>query len=157
MRRPCYRDAALSVERRQLAITTARAAAAAPITVDEIIDAVHNLDSDVVRSWIVASDQQFDLDGQQVALLAHAGLPAPVMQAIVGARMSQMAMPGDSMRGADAYSNYPSNNQGYATQPYQPMTTIPVSAGRCPSSNPYSAYNGDGYSPSTLSGSAYPL
>lgn len=140
-------DAARSIERQQLAITTARAAAAAPITVDEIIDAIHNLDSDVVRSWIVASDQQFDLDGQQVALLARSGLPAPVMQAIMGARTGQMAMSGDSTRNADVYSNYSPNNQGYATQSYQPMSTMyrcPPEG--CPSANQYSTYNGYGYS-----------
>lgn len=148
-------DAARSIERQQLAINTARAAAAAPITVDEIIDAVHNLDSDVVRSWIVASDQQFDLDGQQVALLARSGLPAPVMQAIMGSRTSQMAMSGDSTRGGDAYSNYPPN--GYANQSYQPMTTMyrcPPEG--CPSSNQYSTYNGYGYSQSMGYSYGYP-
>jgi hypothetical protein len=141
-------DATRGIERQQLAITTARAAAAAPISVDEIIDAVHNLDSDVVRSWIVESDQRFDLDGQQVASLARAGLPSQVVQAIMGASGGQVAM-ADSMRGADAgYWNTAPNASGYNSN--QPMTTMY----RCPpdgcySPNQYSTYNGYGYGLST--------
>lgn len=153
-------DAARSIERQQLAITTARAAAATPITIDEIVDATHNLDSDVVRSWIVASDQQFNLDGQQAATLARAGLPTTVMDAIMGASgaRGQMAMSGDSTRGADAgYWNTAPNGQAYNTQPYQPMTTMY----RCPPDgcyppNQYSTYNGYGYSQSSTYPYAYP-
>ena len=147
-------DAARSIERQQLAITTARAAAAAPITVDEIIDAVHNLDADVVRSWIVASDQQFDLDGQQVALLARAGLPTPVMQAILGGgARTQMSVSADSMR--SGYWNPAPNTQAYGTT-YQPMTTMyRCPAEGCSSSSQYSDYNGNGY-PQAVYPYAYP-
>lgn len=74
-----------AIERRQRLIATARAAAAAAISANEIVDAVNNLDGDVVRAWIVASDQTWNLDATQLAVLVNAGVPSPIL-AIVSPR-----------------------------------------------------------------------
>jgi len=71
------------IERLRLAATTARASAAVPITVDEIVDATRRIDPGAVAAWVAASDQLFDLTGQQLATLAQAGVPAPVLQAVL--------------------------------------------------------------------------
>ncbi|MEP6494681.1 MAG: hypothetical protein ABJF01_18490 [bacterium] len=139
-------DALRGIERQALSVTTARAAAAVPITNDEIIEASRTLDANIVRSWVLESDQPFD--GQQVALLSQAGVPQIVLQAIMGANArSQMAAWGDSMRNAPGYSNYP-NAPSYSPDDYRAanqMTTMY----RCPPegcyANPYSTYNGYAY------------
>src|SRR5262249_31343619 len=81
-----------SIESQQRAITTARAAVAAPITTEEVVDAVNNLDGDVVRTWLVATDQPWTLDGVQVVALENAGIPAPILQ-LVGGRLVQPQAP----------------------------------------------------------------
>jgi hypothetical protein len=81
-----------SIESQQRAITTARAAIAAPITTEEVVDAVNNLDGDVVRTWLVATDQPWALDGVQVVALENAGIPAPIMQ-VLGGRLVQPQAP----------------------------------------------------------------
>jgi hypothetical protein len=139
-------DAARAIARQQLAINTARAAASAPITTDEIIDAAHSLDAAVVRSWVVASEQQFALDEQQTAALVRADLPPSVMQAVMGSgeRSSQ-----EPNRASDVYLNTP----GYNTAPvqatdYPQMSTMyrcPPPSG-CYTPGAYSSYNGYGYS-----------
>jgi hypothetical protein len=77
--------AANAIDQQQRAIITARAAASAAITTDEIVDAVKNANADVARSWVTAAGQQFDLTGDQYLALANAGVPAPVLQAISAA------------------------------------------------------------------------
>ncbi len=77
---------ARSIESQQRAITTARASAAAPIVANEILDAVNNLDGDVVRAWLVASQQQFDFDAAQITALANAGVPSPILEAVGAVR-----------------------------------------------------------------------
>jgi len=81
-----------SIESQQRAITTARAAVAAPITTEEVVDAVNNLDGDVVRTWLVVTDQPWALDGVQVVALENAGIPAPIMQ-LIGGRLVQPQAP----------------------------------------------------------------
>jgi hypothetical protein len=139
-------ESARAIARQQLAITTARAAAAAPITADEVIDAVHNLDAVVVRSWVVASDQRFDLDQRQVAALVQADLPPSVLQAVMG--YSGGAAPEPS-RASDVYLNTPGYNAAQVqTSSYPQMSTMyACPPNGCYAPGSYSAYNGYGYSP----------
>ena len=72
-----------SLESRRMTSTTARASAAAPLTVADVIDALHHVDSSAVRTLIVASGQQFSLNGNEVAALFRANVPRGVLQAMV--------------------------------------------------------------------------
>jgi hypothetical protein len=81
-----------SIESQQLAIATARAAIAAPITTEEVVDAVNNLDGDVVRTWLVVTDQSWAIDGTQAVVLENALIPAPIMQ-VIGGRLVPQAAP----------------------------------------------------------------
>jgi hypothetical protein len=150
-------DIARAAGRQRLAVATARAAAAAPITPEEIIDALHNLDAAVVRSWLAASDQRFDFDQHQLLALARAGAPPSVMQTVMSTpgRYQDSLRMGD--RSADAYLSTPLYNPQMAAEAMmyqQPMTTMYV----CPPTGcyapaPYSAYtgyNGYPYSPYPL-------
>ena len=73
---------ARAIESQQRALLPARALMAAPIVVDEIVDAVRNVDGDVVRAWLLTSQQRFDFDAAQIATLANAGVPSPILEAV---------------------------------------------------------------------------
>ncbi|HEY5062141.1 MAG TPA: hypothetical protein VII52_11435, partial [Gemmatimonadaceae bacterium] len=109
-------DVARAAGRQQLAVTTARAAAAAPITPEEIIDALHNLDAPVIRSWLAASDQRFVFDQHQLLALARAGAPPSVMQTVMSTpgRYQDSLRMGD--RSADAYLSTPLYNPQMAAE-----------------------------------------
>src|SRR5581483_7222895 len=134
-------DVARAIDDRHLAITTARAAAASPITVDEIAEAVHAVDPAVVRAWIVASAQRFDVDERQIAQLVRADVPQSVIDAIRAERVADV-MVLDTARSV--------SQPVYLSSPTAPaMTTMTVCPpeGCRPSS--YSAYNGNAYYPYT--------
>lgn len=134
--------------RLQLASATARAAAAAPISADEIIEALHGLDATFVRSWLLTSGQPFDLDQHQLVALARAGVPPMVMQVV----MSTPARYHDSLataadRNADAYLNTRVYDRSITAQgaeaSYPRMTTLRVCPPTgCENPNAYSHYNG---------------
>jgi len=73
---------ARAIESQQRALLPARASMAAPVVVDEIVDAVRNVDGDVVRAWLLTSQQRFDFDAAQIATLANAGVPSPILEAV---------------------------------------------------------------------------
>ncbi|MGH7633054.1 MAG: hypothetical protein ACRENC_04950, partial [Gemmatimonadaceae bacterium] len=64
------------------AIGAARAAAAAAITAEEITDATYALNGSVVRAWLFATNQRFDVDPRDLATLARADLPLSVLQTL---------------------------------------------------------------------------
>ncbi|HEX6964798.1 MAG TPA: hypothetical protein VF166_03290 [Gemmatimonadaceae bacterium] len=68
---------------RSLAVSTARTAAEAPVTAADVIEASKHLDAAVLQSWLVARNQGFNLDGKQLVQLADAGVPGPVIDAMV--------------------------------------------------------------------------
>src|SRR5262249_23860575 len=78
-------EVARVIEDRRLAIITARAVAAAPITTDGVVEVIHVVDPGVVRSWIIASEQTFDLDGAALAMLIRADVPQSVIQVMMPA------------------------------------------------------------------------
>jgi hypothetical protein len=86
-----------ALESRRITSTTARAAAAAPLSVADVIDALRHVDSSTVRSFIVASGQRFSLNGDEVAALFRANVPRGVLQAMV----AWSPQPGSQMPGYD--------------------------------------------------------
>jgi hypothetical protein len=147
-------EAAHVIDAEQMAIKTARAAAAAPISSAEIIDAVHDVDASAVRAWVSSSDQSFDVQGDELAALSRADVPSSVLQAIMASTSRANAGPAaTSAHDVDEYLNRPGFGPSYppsaiAGTGYSPMTTMYV----CPptgcftTENPYSQYNG--YAPS---------
>lgn len=86
-----------------LAVSTARAAAAAPLTTASVIDASHKVDPAVVEAWIIDRGQNFGIDAKQVVALADAGVPGNVTDAMVAVSYPKafaVAHPSDDVSGA---------------------------------------------------------
>lgn len=146
----------------RLAISTARGTAALALGVDDVLDALRYVEPATVRSWIVASGQQFSLTGDEVATLTRANVPRAVLQAMV----AWTPQPGAQMPGynPDAYlnsvvgMNYAAQQpQIIVIQPSQPQQPVVITdqtqynqepqspsyctAVACYPTNQYSAYN----------------
>src|SRR5439155_10194611 len=122
------KDVAATLARRRLAIQTARAAAATPLTVEDIIDAARTLDAAVVRSWVVESGQRFDLDARQIGALADAGVPAWVTGVMGMSRAPAAVVAGpDSSAIVQAYLNSHGavDQYGAPAQPTAPQSMYP--------------------------------
>lgn len=88
-----YRDAGIpasipseiagALHGRSLAVSTARSAAAAPLTNEDVIEASRTLDPSVVEAWVIDRRQKFALDARQLVQLADAGVPSNVTDAMV--------------------------------------------------------------------------
>jgi len=151
-----------ALESRRMTSTTARAAAASPMTVADVIDALRHVDSSTVSSLIVASGQRFSLNGNEVAALFRANVPRGVLQAMV----AWSPQPGAEAPGYDpdaylratagmAYGQTPP--QVIVIQPAQqpsvvvtqeqvtpePMSPTYCTAVACYPTNQLSAYNGN--------------
>jgi hypothetical protein len=148
------RDIAARVGKQRLAVMTARAEAASPLQTSDVIEALHHTDTAVVRVWLTATAQHFQLNGDQVAALVRAEIPAPVLQAMLGAAPAyQLGVGTDaSGRSTDAYLNSPGTPGGGVSQ----MTTAAPPQATTPYENvnvydsccvPYSMYNGYGVTP----------
>jgi hypothetical protein len=150
-------DAAREIEDRRMAITIARAAAAAPITTDEIVEAVHTVDAGVVRSWVIVSGQSFYLDGASLTWLIRSDVPQSVLsvmmpeeQVVAAPALERAAYygggPAQIYSGPVAYANatvsqpeQPMYQQcPYGQNPYNGCNVVP---------NPYSILNGYGVYP----------
>jgi hypothetical protein len=141
-------EVANALDTRRLAVTTARASAAAPPSVDEVLDAVQHVDSATVRSWIAASGRRFSLSGDEVATLVRANVPRGVLQAMV----AWAPQPGSGSPGydQDSYLKAASGGVTYAAGPsvvvIQPSQnqSYPMycTAIACYPANQYSPYNG---------------
>ena len=68
---------------RSLAVSTARAAAAASLTKGNVIEASRRVDPAVVQGWILDRGQSFGLDANAILALANAGVPGAVTDAMV--------------------------------------------------------------------------
>jgi hypothetical protein len=148
-----------ALESRRMTSTTARAAAASPLNVVDVIDALRHVDSSTVRSLIVASGQRFSLNGDEVAALFRANVPRGVLQAMVAWSPQPGAeAPGydpDAYLRATAGMNYGPAPQIIVIQPSQPQTQYVTqevtpeamsptycTAVNCYPTNQMSAYNG---------------
>ncbi|HXT15097.1 MAG TPA: hypothetical protein VN706_05675 [Gemmatimonadaceae bacterium] len=147
------KEAAIALQSNRLAIATARAAAARPLTSDDVIDALHSVDASVVRTWIYQFGQRFDLTGNQINALARADVPATVMQAMVGNAPDAAAGYAEQMHSVPVYrgtvlsTESPYASYGYTNgmqQPvYQQMIYQPEVSQS--SEQPYSDYGSCGY------------
>jgi hypothetical protein len=141
-------DAARAIDDKRREITAARAAAAAAITAEEITDATYALNGSVVRAWLFATSQRFDVDPRELATLARADLPLSVLQTLAALAGYQGA-PLYSARRDDGnvYMNSSSVNvapQLAEASPYD-GTGYPCSPLNCYGYNPYSTFNGFGF------------
>jgi len=65
------------------ALRTARMAAAAPVTAENVLDVVANVELPVAEAWLTELQQRFTLDGATLTRLADAGLPPRVIDLMV--------------------------------------------------------------------------
>jgi hypothetical protein len=61
----------------------ARAAAAAPLSVDDVVEASQKVDVPVLEAWLVARAEQFSLNAKRLVALADAGVPSRVIDLMV--------------------------------------------------------------------------
>jgi hypothetical protein len=69
---------------REMLIEASRASAGAPISSGEIIEAVKQLDTAVVQTWIVQRGRKFTFDAKALMALADAGVPGSVTDVLIG-------------------------------------------------------------------------
>lgn len=72
-----------ALHNRALAVSTARAAAGAPLTAADVVEASRQLDPTVVEGWIVDRGQGFGVDANELIALADAGVPSNITDAMV--------------------------------------------------------------------------
>lgn len=103
------REIAGQIGAQRLAVVTSRAEAASPLGPDDVVEALHNTDSAVVRAWLIETGQHFALTGDQVASLARAEVPPTVLQAVMATPPKyQLGVGVDSSgRSVDAYLSTP--------------------------------------------------
>lgn len=73
----------------ELRLQIARAAAGAPVSTIEVIEAVQQLDTLAVQSWLIELGQRFELDGKRIVALAKAGVPGSITDVMVGVSFPQ--------------------------------------------------------------------
>ena len=71
------------LQENRLARETSRYAASAHLDLDDIAEASHKTDSNVVSEWLTAMHQEFDLTGKNLTRLADQGVPAAVIDVVV--------------------------------------------------------------------------
>ncbi len=65
------------------ATIAARAAAAAPLGIDDVVEASRKVQADVLQAWLVERAQPFTLDAKRLIALADAGVPSSVIDLMV--------------------------------------------------------------------------
>jgi hypothetical protein len=68
---------------RAFAVSTARTAMAAPLTVDDVIDASAHVAPEAVEAWLVERVDRLALDGDRLLRMADAGVPESVIDMAV--------------------------------------------------------------------------
>ena len=76
-------EIAAAIREHDMAVSTARASAGAPLSMANVIEASHKADASVVEAWIVDRRQNFGVDAKQLIALANAGVPGNVTDAMV--------------------------------------------------------------------------
>lgn len=66
-----------------LALDAARRAAGAPLTTDDVAEAVRRTDAATTASWVAAAGQRFALDARQLRALSAAGVPGEVTDMMI--------------------------------------------------------------------------
>jgi hypothetical protein len=62
----------------------ARQLAGSPIRTKDVVEAVKQVDSDVVQAWLIERGQELDLDARGLLALANAGVPGDVTDVLIG-------------------------------------------------------------------------
>lgn len=68
---------------REMAVRTARQAAAAPPTTDDLVEAGGRVDAEAVKTWVAERDEPLDVDAGKLARLADAGVADEVIDVVV--------------------------------------------------------------------------
>jgi hypothetical protein len=76
-------DFRATLEDRAMAVEAARVAAAAPLSVDDIIEASRETDAEAVRGWIAEQGEPVELDADRLIRLADAGVPPEVIDVAI--------------------------------------------------------------------------
>ncbi|MFQ5793369.1 MAG: hypothetical protein ACE5JI_23100, partial [Acidobacteriota bacterium] len=69
--------------KRSLAASTARAAAEAPLSTDDVVEATQKIDPEAVEAALLESDASFDLDSRALIRLAALDVPAGVIDLMI--------------------------------------------------------------------------
>ncbi len=116
---PLPNDVADAVRLGVSAISEARAAAAAPLSIDDIIEASRSVDTAVLEAWLVERAEQFTLNAKRLIALADAGVPASVIDLMVALSYPKVFAINTAMRRgarrhapADSSRGYPDNAIG---------------------------------------------
>lgn len=105
------------------AMSEVRAAAAAPLSINDVIEASKSLETAVLEAWLVERGEPFMLDAKRLIALADAGVPAPVIDLMVALSYPKVfAINAASRRGerrvAAADSSYRSAGRIAAIDPF---------------------------------------
>ncbi len=65
------------------ATIAARAAAAAPLGIDDVVEASRKVEAEVLQAWLVERGEPFTLDAKRLIALADAGVPSAVIDLMV--------------------------------------------------------------------------
>jgi hypothetical protein len=76
-------DALGALETELTATARARAAAVAPLAIDDLAEASRELDVEVVEAWLVARGGPFQLDAERLVALAEAGVPSRITDVMI--------------------------------------------------------------------------
>jgi hypothetical protein len=123
-----YREASASAELpaelsaalqgRALAVSTARAAAAAPLATGDVVEAVRHVEVPVVEAWLAERGQGFAVDGKRLVELADAGVPGRVIDMMVALSYPRVFAVDPASRQGELRTTVDSGRraQGYATE-----------------------------------------
>lgn len=94
-----------------MAVRSARMAAAAPIDLGDVEEALGRMDSKAVETWIVAQQDELDPDAEDLIRLADAGAPENVIDAVVAVSnpdrfVVEAAGPIEEVEGAPRATHY---------------------------------------------------
>jgi hypothetical protein len=156
-------DIAMVAGAQDLSANAARTAAGAPLSSAVIVEAVKELDTAVVQTWIVQRGTRFKFDAKELVALADAGVPGSVTDVLIGVsypdhfalqERSPRMVGGNELTSVDSArlaSQY-LNSRCYGYGGYDPFFGSLSSIDPCSSRyglygyNPY-RYNSYGYSP----------
>lgn len=71
------------MDTRQMAVRSARIAAAREPDVDDVLDVNEHVGPEAVQAWVVEMDARFDLDARTLEEMADAGIPGNVIDIVV--------------------------------------------------------------------------
>ena len=116
------------------ATIAARAAAAAPLVIDDVVEASRKVQVDVLQAWLVERGEPFTLDAKRLIALADAGVPSGVIDLMVALSYPQQFAINPAARqgerraaGANSYQGGPVTaialkepfcSTSYSMQPY---------------------------------------